>query len=278
MKEQKMKKSQLRMSAPGWYAEKEPASTKDAPAALTIEIDGKQETVTAEDVLNLKAQQAGATQKTQMVAAILQASEKFGMTPEEYVEQAEGAFGVMGNLISDGVIDNTGNLVKKTAPDVKPPVIPPAQAPTGLEQRLDKLEKVLASIPGEFESLKQDQTYMIRTDLQRQIQGKHPELNEDDVSRVFGIAMNDPKKGSVWQHAEAFVNQKTAMKADDRKKFAEEFGINLEQHDENKLRQASPEGAAAAIIKGKKIKFRPNKGEDAVSPMQAAKEFFSRRQ
>lgn len=274
-----MKSKQHKMSAPGWYAEKEP--TKDAPTEITIEIDGKPETLTAEDVVNLKAQQASATQKTQSVAAITQAAEKFGMTPEEYVAQAEGAFGVMGNLIDDGTIDNTGAKIVKTAPivpaDDKSFNLQPA--PSKVEERVEKLEKLLSSIPGEFESLRQDQTHILRSDLQRQVQSKHPELNDDDVSRIFATAMNDPKKENVWQHAEKFVVKKTALRADDREKFATEFGIDLKQHDENKLRQASPEGAAAHIVKGKKLSFkRDSKDADSVSPMQAAKEFMLNRQ
>ena len=270
----KKMKSNMIMSAPGWYAEEKPP---EKPVSLTIEIDGKEETVTAEDVVNLRAQQASATQKTQQVAAVIQAAEKFGMSPEDYVAQAEGAFGVMGTLMQDGVIDNTGQLLTKKVLDVKPdgipPVIKPPEAQAELEERLENLEKVLKTIPGEFEALRQDQTYVIRADLQRQIQGKHPELNDDDVSRVFGTAMNDSQKRTVWQHAEELVVAKTALKADDRKKFAEEFGINLEQFDENALRQKSPGGAASHIIKGKKLAFR-GKGEDAVTPMQAAKSFF----
>jgi len=247
--------------------------------AIIVEIDGKQETFTADDVVNLKAQQAAATQKTQSVAAINAAAEKFGMSPEDYVAQAEGAFGVMGNLIDAGMIDNTGNVIEKKAPDVKLPdqnLNLQKTEPNVLEQRLEKLENILSSIPGEFETLKQDQTYMIRNDLQRQVQGKHPELNDDDVSRIFGTAMNDPKKGSVWQHAEEYVTKKTALRVEDRKNFAEEFGINLEQHDENKLRQASPEGAAAMVVKGKKLSFRG--GKDSVSPIQATKEFMIQKQ
>jgi len=276
-----MKKSQHNMSAPGWYTEKDPPDpTKDAPTSLTIEIDGKQETVTAEDVLNLRAQQASATQKTQTVAAIIQAAEKFGLSPEEYVAQADGAFGVMGNLIDGGVIDNTGNVIKPKAPDVIGPtlrtVAPAAPGVSKTEERLANLEEVIKSIPGELQTLRQDQTYVIRQDLQRQIQAKHPELTDDDVSRVFGTAMNDPEKASVWQHAENFSKAKTTSVAEQRKQFAEEFGINIEQHDENLLRQKSPEGAAAHVIKGKKLSFNvSNKDKDAITPLTAMKEHLS---
>ena len=269
---------QHRVSAPGWYAEEEP--TKDAPTEMTVEIDGEQVTVTAEDVVNLKAQQASATQKTQTVAAIQQAADKFGLSPEEYVAQADGAFGVMGDLISQKVIDNSGKLIEKKEPEIKPDdklLFQQAAVPSKLEERMENIEKIIGSIPGEIEGIKQDQTYIIRGDLQRQIQVKHPELNNDDISQIFGIAMNDAKKGDIWQHAEDFVGKKTAMKADDRTKFAEEFGINLEQHDENKLRQASPDGGAALVIKGKKLTFSRTKDKDSLTPMQAMKEFMTRK-
>jgi hypothetical protein len=251
---------------------------KNEPAVITVEIDGQQVTKSAEDVQNLIAQQASATQKTQSVAAVLQTAEKYGLSPEDLVQQADGAFAVMSDLIDKGIIDNKGAIIEKKAGDVDPPAgdPPPAQGTlpkdeTGLVKRLDLIEKSLAMLPGRLDTIERDQTHMIRMDLQRSIQAKHSNLSDDDVTKLFSTAMGDKSK-TIWQHAESLSETKNAGVADLRKQHAEEFGINLDEFDANKLNEKDAEGGAAAVFKGKKFSFK--KGEESVSPRQATMEFF----
>ena len=244
------------------------------PASITIDVDGVPVTKSAEDVQNLIAQQASATQKSQSVAAVLQTAEKYGLSPEDLVQQADGAFAVMSDLIDKGIIDNKGAIIEKkvdpaTTVIPKDPVIPKDQ--TGLGSRLDLIEKSLAMLPGRLDTIERDQTHMIRMDLQRSIQAKHSNLSDDDVSKLFGTAMNDKSK-TIWQHAEGLSETKSAGVADLRKQHAKEFGVNLDDFDANKLIEKDAEGGAGAVFKGKKFSFK--KGEESVSPRQATKEFF----
>ncbi len=248
----------------------------DAPASITVDIDGQQVTKSAEDVQNLIAQQASATQKTQQVAAILQQAEKYGLSPEDLAEQTDGAFAVMSDLIDKGVIDNKGARIEKKADSAEPTPPDPNLAAlpkdqTGLVKRLELIEQSLAMLPDRLDVIERDQTHMIRMDVQRSIQAKHSNLSDDDVTKLFSTAINDKSK-TVWQHAESLSEMKSAGVADLRKQHAAEFGVNLDEFDANKLIEKDAEGGASAVFKGKKFSFK--KGDDSVSPRKATMEFF----
>lgn len=250
----------------------------DTPANITIEIDGEKVTKSAEDVTNLIAQQASATQKTQQVASVLQAAEKYGLSPEDLVQQADGAFAVMSDLIDKGLIDNTGKIIEKKVEPGTPPVIDPLKPvlpadDTGLVKRMETIEKSLALLPDRLGAIERDQTHMIRMDLTDKIKTQHTNLTDDDVTKLFSIAMNDKTK-TIWQHAEGLSNVKKSSVADLRKAHAEEFGVDIDKFDANKLNEKDADGGAGVLFKGKKFSFK--KGEkDSISPKQATKEYFS---
>ena len=228
--------------------------------------------MSVEDVTNLISQQASATQKTQQVAALMSAADKFGLTPEDLVTQAEGAFAVMSDLIEKQVIDNKGNIIAKalTTPPEPAPAVKPTDS-TGLVKRMETIEASLAKLPDRIDLVERDQTNMIRLDLQRNIQAKHKNLSDDDVTKLFGIAMRD-KTQTVWQHAEVLSKANTQTVADIRTTHAKEFGIDLEVFDANKLNEQDAKGGAGVLFKDKKFSFK--KGEGAVTPRQATQEFF----
>ena len=115
---------------------------------------------------------------------------------------------------------------------------------------------------------------MIRINLEEKVMGKFPNLKPNDVSQVFGKAMDDRSK-SLWDHAEAASKAKASNISALREEHAKEFGVNLEKFDENKLKEQGAEGGAGALFKGKKFSFDPKKEDaDAVSPRQAAMEFI----
>jgi len=261
--------------------------TKAGEGTLTV----GEKTYGVKDVENLIAMQASATEKTQTVAEILGAAEKYKISPAEYLSQSEGAFAVISQLIDEGVIDQQGNIVKK--------------AESGGEQKGKSVEELIASLQGgktqegqsEFtsedkmlgvvnkalksfedgiskrlEGIENTQSDQIRLNVQDRLKLKHKDLTDEDVSKVFGLAMNDRKK-SVWQHAEDIAKEREGRKADLRKGFAEEFGVNLEEFDRNKLKEQDAKGGASAVFPGKKFSFR-QKGEGFVSPSEAAGEFM----
>ncbi len=271
----------------------EGGGSEETNVAGKIEVDGKE--YSAEDVQNLIKQGTTATQKTQEVAGILAAAEKYGVDIDTYLSQAEGAFGVMSQLITDKVIDEKGNIVKKKTEE-------PAPKKDEEEVDLDKLfnlsgeektkvtgaEKIAGivakALGPQLESMKKlgekvaavDKTQgdMIRLNLEDKIVGKFPNLKPNDVSQVFASAMQDRSK-SLWEHAETFSKAKASDMSVLRAEHAKEFGVNLEKFDENKLKEQEAGGGAGVFFKGKKFSFNAKPGDkDAVSPAKAAAEYI----
>ena len=270
-------------------------SSEETKGAGKIQVEGKD--YSAEDVQNIINQGKAATQKAQEVAGVLAAAEKYGVDPETYIAQAEGAFGVMSQLIADKVIDEKGNILKATVqePKVKEPegdddLAKLFNLSTGNTSDLKGAEKIAAivskALGPQFEEIKKlgervaavDKTQgdMIRLNLQEKVMAKFPVLKPSDVSQAFGSAMNDRSK-SLWEHAEALANEKAAELASLRTAYAKEFGVDVTKFDENKLKEQEAGGGAGVLFKGKKFSFNPKKGDpDSVSPLKASMEFLER--
>lgn len=263
---------------PNYKPEEEKANENQ----VTLEIDGEKKTFAPKDVENLLAQQASATQKTQKVAAIAAAAERYGLDPEEYVERAEGAFGTVVGLIDRGVLDEHGKEIEKKAPTKKEDdptkvvVDTSKPAESGESKELVLINETLDKIEKRTERLESDQLKLMKRNLASEIKKEHPELNDDDVSRLFGIAMADQKK-DVWQHAKDLVGTKAEASVVQREKFAKEFNIDLKQWDENKIREQNAEGGggAAAVLGKKKLSFKAKPGDpNAVTPKDAMIEYL----
>ena len=271
-------------------------SGEETKGAGKIEVDGKDYSI--EDVQNLVKLGASATQKMQEVAGIKAAAEKYGVDIETYLGQAEGAFGVMSQLIADKVIDEKGDRIK-TVP-AKEPAKDDSDGGVDLDKLFnlpggdtsglkgaDKITAIIAKALGpQLDAMKQlgdrvaavDKTQgdMIRLNLEEKVTTKFPNLKSSDVSQVFGAAMQDRSK-SLWEHAEAASKAKASDVNLLRGEHAKEFGVNLEKFDENKLKEQEAGGGAGVLFKGKKFSFNPKKGdEETVSPRQAAAEYIER--
>ena len=270
-------------------------SEEGTNVAGKIEVDGK--SYSAEDVQNLVKLGASATTKMQEVAGIKAAAEKYGVDTETYLGQAEGAFGVMSELIANKVIDEKGNVIKPVEEKKEP-----EGDKSGGETDLDKLfnltsgetgkatgaEKIMEIVAKALEpqlagikqlgekvsTIDKTQGDMIRLNLEEKVMTKFPNLKATDVSQVFGSAMNDRSK-TLWEHAEAASKVRAADLGSLREEHAKEFGIDLEKLDENKLKEQEAGGGAGVLFKGKKFSFNPKKGDtDTIDPLQAATEFI----
>lgn len=260
-----------------------------------IEIEGK--VFTKADVENLVKMQKGATEKSQQVAAVLSAAEKYGVDPETYVDQAEGAFGALTKLIDEGLIDNKGNVLKK---EIKEDPLKGKEEEVDLEELLglsgsseskipkglDKVAAVIQkalepqlevteSLKKKVETIDKTQGEMIRLSLQEKILEKYPTLSPKDVSQVFARAMDDKSKG-MWDHAKDLNSEKEVELKGLRRQHAEEFGIDLEKFDENKMLEQDSKGGAGVLYKGKKFSFQPEKEGEDVDPRKAAMEYIER--
>lgn len=252
----------------------------------------------AADVQNLITQVSTNADKMEQVKRILEVADRYELTPEEFAQQATGALGVINELITQGVIDNTGKLIiKKEKPsgdgdgdDLTHDFLHGGEGDRQSEEKTEQIvgaalksfmdknfTPLLEEVRGEVKGVKDLQSTMIRNDYERQIRDKHPNLDSDDVSKVFGESMATKK--SLWEVAKEASEKKAVREEEVARKWAEDHGIDYDQikKDVNDLKEFGPGGAgAAALVKGKKISF-DKKGDDYISPLEATKLLLKKR-
>lgn len=253
---------------------------------VTIQIDGEDKVLKTEEVKNLFDQHSDLTGKVEKLSGFTKALEKYGTDQDTYLNNAEAAFGVMSELVEKGLIDDKGNILERK------PVGDPSLKKKGDDElnldfnlsddkgNLDKVAKLVAQVAGtkladltkQVESLSAGQAGLYRSQLKSAVQAKHSTLSDDDVSRLFGIASANPAK-DLWAHAEEMVEGKEETSKGDRKKYAKEFGVDLEEFDANLLNEQDSKGGAIGVLKGKKFVFanraRRLGSKDTVSPREA---------
>lgn len=248
--------------------------------------DGEDKVLKTEDVKNLFDQHSDLTGKVEKLSGFTKALEKYGTDQDTYLNNAEAAFGVMSELVDKGLIDNKGNIIEKKA--VGDPLVKKKEGDelsfdfnlSDDKGNLDKVAKLVAQVAGtkladlskQVENLSAGQAGLYRAQLKSAVQAKHSSLSDDDVSRLFGIASANPTK-DLWAHAEEMVEGKEKTSEGDRKKYAKEFGVNLEEFDANKLNEQDSKGGAIGALKGKEFVFAPRARrlgkKDSVSPREA---------
>ena len=249
--------------------------TNDTPAekvveAIEVEIDGKVEKFDKERVVNLRKQQASATQKTQTVAKVLAAAERYGLDADSFAEKSEAALDVIGSLIEQGFLDAQGKPITKESPssaDPPPPnpALPPRNAAAPSED-VKALQAEIGGLKGIVEELRKDSASLIRKDIGEAILKQNPDLDEDDVVKVLNMSYRDKSKGP-YEHAKDLAAYKVQLETEREQRFAEKHGIDLGAY--NAKQSQDPDGGIGAVIKGKRVVFNP-KGPDEISPEQAA--------
>lgn len=247
-------------------------------ATVKVTVAGEEKVMTQADIQQMVEKHSSVEKKAQDVENMLKVVDRYGTDPSTYLENSEAAFRVMDTLINKGVIDNQGQLIQKVV-DVKD-----KEDKVDLRPDADKLSEerlvgiVMKALKPKFEEfgtrlseVDQGLSSVYRKDLQKEVITKHPELNEEDVSRLFGMATADKSK-DLWGHAEVLVGIKREIKAEHEADFAKTHGIDLEAY-RNKLKEQGADGGGASQFAGKRFQFdRGRKGlrdKDAVSPMQA---------
>ena len=249
--------------------------------AITLEIDGEEKSFSADDVKNLVAQQASATQKTQQVASILKVAERYGVGVDDYLHNAEGSLSLMNELIDKGIIDEHGTILEKKT-ELKPEPEPrkgefdfnKSSQPEGFEKKLAiALKAATDPMMDKMSKLENDNILLMKLRLQDQAMRKFDNLDEGDVAKIFTLAEKERNKSFI-ECAEDYSKGKQEHYAKLEAKWAEDHGINLEEVKERKLFEQDPAGGAAALFKEKKLSFK--RGKDSVSPFQATKALFEK--
>jgi len=243
----------------------------------------------AQDVEALLTQMRSIQSKEESLSELIKMSEAIGMEPGEFGKQGVAALTVINNLLDKGVIDEKGNLVEKKAQDKDNKGLDDIfnlndkgkdkdkMAASSVEEIVAKaIGPVMESIKG-FESkitgIEDVQTSMLRSSYSDQIRGKYPELTDEDVAKVFGVAMSDKTK-SLWEHAKTVAEAKSSARAEIEKEFAKKHGLDYDKMNENRLKEQSGEGGAPpGPGEGKKISWR-GVDDNAVDPADLAAEYF----
>jgi hypothetical protein len=259
-------------------------------AGEKIVIEGKE--YSHDDVKSILENAKATTAKASEVAKIIDAAKSYDLSPEEFVEQSTGAFSVISSLIEAKVIDSNGRLLPKQTqePEQKSDLSKVINKDKGLDLKgtdpkiLEVIQALSTQVKGlseKLESTEATQTSLIRQKFSGEIKASYPNLDDDDISRVFANAMqlkNQGKKVELLGVAKLTSDAKQLKQVQLEKDFALRHGLNydelVKQKNENLLNEKSNEPASAVILKGRKISFNP--GKDTVSPKAATRELFSK--
>ena len=254
------------------------------PKGLIVKIGEEEKVFSSEDVSKLIEQTNALNQKVQGLSAVTKALDRYDTDAETYIQQSEGSFATVSRLMEQGVIDDKGNVIalKEKEPEPKdkgrPFNLDHLTKPTDVEKRTaDIVQKALEPLGEALKKIQTTQGRLVETNLRSQVKGKFENLNDDDISRVFDTAYRDGSK-DLLQHAEDASTAKGTLEKTMRARHAEEFGINLEDFEQQqKLKSESgDQNVLENFVKNKNLSFRPAKDdENAVDPIVATKEFFA---
>ena len=267
---------------------KDPSETPQGQESneLTVEVDGEEKKFTANDVKNLLAQQASATQKTQRAKPFLDWADRYNMEADEAVYQAEGALALTSRLIDEGIIDGNGNiLVKKQETPSHEDDLGGEEPPTTPRQKIESaetkailkkmtlMEDALKQTQGELRKVREDNTMMLRHRIAEKIMAENPTLDREDVSHLLRAFQANPR-AKLDELTKKLVTEKADYVASLRQDFAKEFGIDIEKAEKAKqLKEQSPDGGAAGLaLGGRRVSFTGKDG--TVSPKEATRAYL----
>lgn len=247
---------------------------------------------TAKDVENLVNREAALTQESQKVAVLRNAAEKYNVSVEDYVKNAEGAFGVTTRLMETGVIDEKGQLIKdqpdgkdKNNPTFKGDGQGDGENQVIADSRIDTVLSALSDInkrlDNELPALRQDADNVMKLGLRRDIMSAHSELDEKDAVAVLERFERNPRK-DVWEHAKDYVEDKQVYERDQEERYAKRFGVDIEQYRKRNEQNVQGEGdGAAASLGERKLAFKHRAGfvgkDKAITPREAMEAHISKK-
>ncbi len=255
-------------------------------APVQIEVDGKVYGV--KEIQDLKAQQASATQKTQKVASILKAVERYDTDVDTFLAQSENAFGILGDLTSKGVIDEQGRQIAPPAKqkeeinaydedfgNEKP--AKPNYDTRESDQRMDTVMRALSSLTDEIGAIKKETGKLTKVQLYATVKDKFPDMEQKDITMALNKARADDSKDFLG-HAEDIRTDKAAylkaLKDQVLDEVSKEHGLDFNKLSEKKaLKEQGPDGAGAMFGK-KEFSFSPSKDGETMTPMEATAKYF----
>jgi hypothetical protein len=210
------------------------------------------------------------------------------------VGQTEAALAVVSALIEKGIIDNKGNVIKREAPPKESGDKSgggfdwnrssgkgegDTRGAVGEERVAAIVNKALEGLSSRLKGIEETQGSLLQSTLEAKVKAAHPELDAEDVERVFETAYREPKK-RLMDHAKDYADRKASRRKEMKAEVAKELGFSLEEYEEKlalkeKMRASGDELGLLTLAQGKKLTFKPEKGDKtAVSPRTATEQFF----
>lgn len=253
-----------------------------APEAIKVRVGEEEKTLTAAEVAEMLGRQSGLQNKINELSPFQKVMERYNVDPETYLRHSEGAIAIASKLIEEGFIDPQGNIVKKESAAPPPKPEPKFFGSPGDSSNADRVEeavkKALGPIYDKFSKLEEAQSRVVEMDLKGRLQRQFPELDELDVDNVFETAFRDRSK-NLSQHAEVYLQSKKERLGALRKQHAQEFGINLEEWEKQKIeeREKKEKGLddLSFLVHDKKVSFDA-RDDKSVSPKKAMMEYFKK--
>jgi hypothetical protein len=237
-----------------------------------ISIDGKD--YTESDVKNLLAQSGKATQALQRDAELNKLAAQIGTDVETLTEHLPHMVGAVAKGIESGVMTTDYQFVEPSSTtdegsDDDGETGVDNEAVKTLSGKLDQLMSENKKLRERIDVIDSHQLSEINKRMEKEIIATNPILEKDDVPKVLARAKGDKSKHYL-DHAKDIAAEKEAKMEGVIKERYKKDGLDYDKiQDRNKLRQASSEGGAAAMVEGKTISWRKNAGENAITPGQA---------
>lgn len=256
------------------------------PPAIEVQVGDEKRTMTPVEIAAMVEE---TTRLKTSAAPIFESVKRWGIDPQAYAQNADAAFGVINDLIEQGIIDPQG---KPIAPRGGGPANQQAQqlskpfgAPDSIagQQTLpgsasenvvqDTVKKALAPLMQKIEALESDNSYLYHQRLVDKIVSKYDGVSPQDAGKILAAASRDRTR-SIDDHAKAYVSGMQTSIADMEKNFAKKYGLNLDELERaNKMR--GNKMTATDFGKGARFSFKKS-GEGNVDPGRAAREYLAR--
>lgn len=250
------------------------SASDGAGDSIQIKVGDETKNFTAEQVAQAFDKVGNLEKTVEDLSGFQKVLTTYGVGPDEYVKNSEAAFAIANSLIEQGVIDEQGNVIQKKGKEGDGKDGKSLFKFTGDDgegsKELQTVTKALAAIASKVEEIEEGQSNIYRRNIKRDVQAIHPNLKDEDISKLLALAQHDKAKG-FWDHAKVMAEGKTAKEKQGKQESAVETikillkaGIipegkidtnKLDTLDLNALKEQDPSGGAP-VYEGKKFMFK----------------------
>lgn len=232
----------------------------------------------------LAQQVAQLTAQLEAVKPVLELTQKYGVTPEQFAAEAQGAFGALVGLQEAGILDRDGKIVvKEPQPAAVPPAAPVVQRPQVsadminpdqiADAALQKISPKLKAIEEENSFLRTSLNRLYREKIADAVKQRGYEVDDEDIN--LSLAESQKTGGDFWEALDRRAERYKSYAQQAIEKLAKEHNLDLSQLNKIKDLHSKEGGVSSAIVEGKIISRKPGlKGANVISARDATAELF----